>query len=141
MNMNIKIEVDDDSPPLQGEAGRGLIAPLLLIPFVENSFKHGASKMLAHPWIELRVTIENNMLHFFIMNSKPPEAEPLLKKGNIGLKNVKKRLQLLYPGSHELSIVSKPESFEVDLKIRLQKRMQLSPVTEEIKTKTAYAME
>lgn len=140
MNMSIDIRVED-SHPLQREAGRGLIAPLLLIPFVENSFKHGASKVLSHPWIELRVTIENDLLHFFIMNSKPLESEHLSNKGSIGLKNVKKRLKLLYPGSHELSIVSKPETFEVGLKIKLQKRMKLSPLTEEIKPKAAYAME
>src|SRR4051812_33581473 len=52
MDMTIDIQ-EKDSPFRQGEAGRGLIAPLLLIPFVENSFKHGTSKMLAHPWLKL----------------------------------------------------------------------------------------
>ncbi|MFL5811063.1 MAG: hypothetical protein ACJ749_16195, partial [Flavisolibacter sp.] len=52
LNMTIEIQ-EEGSPPPKGEAGRGLIAPLLLIPFVENSFKHGTSKMLAHPWLKL----------------------------------------------------------------------------------------
>lgn len=117
-----------------------LIAPLLLIPFVENSFKHGASKMLSYPYVNLRITIENNMLHFFITNSRPQMQEPITPKGNLGLKNVKKRLQLLYPGAHELNIVSEPESFSVYLKVHLSE-MTDSPITDgEIKPITAYAM-
>ncbi len=139
MNMTIGIQ-NEDSPPRQGEAGRGLIAPLLLIPFVENSFKHGTSKMLAHPWVKLQVIIENNTLHFSVENSRPPAAETQLKKGNIGLKNVKKRLELLYPGTHELNIVSKPESFFVYLKVQLQEANGYASTNEEIKTANAYAM-
>ena len=139
MDMTIQIQ-EEDSLPRQGEAGRGLIAPLLLIPFVENSFKHGTSKMLAHPWLKLQTTIENNMLHFSVANSRPPEAETQLKKGNIGLKNVKKRLELLYPGTHELNIVSKPESFFVYLKVQLQDTKDYVATNEEIKTANAYAM-
>jgi len=131
MNMTIGI---------QEEGSEKLIAPLLLIPFVENSFKHGTSKMLAHPWVKLQVIIENNMLHFSVANSRPPEAETQLKKGNIGLKNVKKRLELLYPGTHELNIVSKPESFFVYLKVQLQETKDYVATNEEIKTANAYAM-
>ena len=131
MNMTLEIQ----------EEGSGkLIAPLLLIPFVENSFKHGTSKMLAHPWVKLQMTIENNTLHFSVSNSRPPEAETQLKKGNIGLKNVKKRLELLYPGTHELNIVSKPESFFVYLKVPLQETKDYVAINEEIKTANAYAM-
>jgi LytS/YehU family sensor histidine kinase len=131
--MNMTIEI-------QEEGSEKLIAPLLLIPFVENSFKHGTSKMLAHPWLKLQMTIENNMLHFSVTNSRPPEAETQLKKGNIGLKNVKKRLELLYPGTHELNIVSKPESFFVYLKVQLQETKDYVATNEEIKTANAYAM-
>jgi len=131
--MNMTIEI-------QEEGSEKLIAPLLLVPFVENSFKHGTSKMLAHPWVKLQVIIENNTLHFFVTNSRPPEAEKQLKKGNIGLKNVKKRLELLYPGTHELNIVSKPESFFVYLKVQLQETKDYVATNEEIKTANAYAM-
>ncbi len=57
-----------------------MIAPLLLIPFVENSFKHGASKMITQPWVKLYIYIENNRLHFTIRNSKPPTKEPIATK-------------------------------------------------------------
>jgi sensor histidine kinase YesM len=139
MEMTIQIQ-EENSPPLQGEAGKGLIAPLLLIPFVENSFKHGTSKMLTHPWLKLQMTMENNVLHFSVANSRPPEAETQSKKGNIGLKNVKKRLELLYPGTHELNIVSRPESFFVYLKVQLQDTKDYVATNEEIKTANAYAM-
>jgi LytS/YehU family sensor histidine kinase len=125
---------------IQEEGSEKLIAPLLLIPFVENSFKHGASKMLAHRWVKLQMIIENNMLHFSVTNSRPQEAEPQVKKGNIGSKNVKKRLELLYPGTHELNIVSKPESFFVSLEIQLQEANIYATTNEEIKTTNAYAM-
>ena len=131
MNMTIEIQ----------EEGSGkLIAPLLLIPFVENSFKHGTSKMLANPWVKLQMIIENNMLHFSVTNSRPQESESQLKKGNIGLKNVKKRLELLYPGTHELDIICEPESFFVSLKVQLQDTNYYAATNEEIKTANDYAM-
>jgi sensor histidine kinase YesM len=139
MNMTIEIR-KDGFPPLEREAGMGLIAPLLLIPFVENSFKHGTSKMLAHPWVKLEMIIENNTLHFSVANSRPQEAKPQLKKGNIGLKNVKKRLELLYPGTHDLNIISEPESFFVSLKVPLQEAYDYDTNNENIKTTNAYAM-
>src|SRR5205809_5399610 len=131
--MNMTIEI-------QEEGSEKLIAPLLLIPFDENSFKHGTSKMLAHPWVNLQITIENSTLNFSIANSRPQEAGPQVKKGNIGLKNVKKRLELLYPRTHELNIVSKPESFFVSLTIQLQEVNDHAATNEETKTVTDYAM-
>src|SRR5688572_12534343 len=99
--MEMKIEI-------QGSYQEKMIAPLLLIPFVENSFKHGTSKMLVHPYVRLSVSIEEDMLHFFLINSKPSMPALPSHNGNIGLKNVKKRLQLLYPATHELNIIPEP---------------------------------
>jgi LytS/YehU family sensor histidine kinase len=140
--MQMTIEIPENSPPLKGEAGRGLIAPLLLIPFVENSFKHGASKMITQPWVKLNVNIENNRLHFMIMNSKPSTNGPAIsgRQGNIGLKNVRKRLELLYPGTHELNIVSEPGSYAVYLILQLQDIKDHSTIKDEIKPLAEYAM-
>jgi Putative regulator of cell autolysis len=123
------------------EAGNiKMIAPLLLIPFVENSFKHGASKMITRPWIKLHITFEDNALHFFIINSKPLSHEFTSRNGGIGLKNVQKRLLLLYPGEHELNIMSEPENFTVFLKIQL-KELIVSPANAEETIQTEeYAM-
>jgi LytS/YehU family sensor histidine kinase len=97
-----------------------LIAPLLLLPFVENSFKHGASKDLKSPFIELTVDVNNNQLLFRIINSYRNETGKFEGyKERIGLKNVKRRLELLYPKRHYLEINQKEDIFEVDLKLEL----------------------
>lgn len=116
------------------------IAPLLLIPFVENSFKHGASKMITNPWVKVVLTIENNILHFTISNNKPAVNEPRALKGNIGLKNVKKRLELLYPGTHELTIASDQDIYTVQLNLLLNNTAKPSAIASPIKPPTAYAM-
>jgi LytS/YehU family sensor histidine kinase len=104
---------------IQGTAKDKLISPLLLIPFVENSFKHGTSRMLTHPWVRLDIYIEKDFLEFKLTNNKPEyNSEPPGKKG-IGLNNVKKRLQLLYPETHSLNIVESEMSYEVFMKIDL----------------------
>jgi len=114
------------NPPTGGEgwersSGRGLIAPLLLIPFVENSFKHGTSKMLSRPEITLHIIVLENILHFKLTNSRPAGIDEISVNGNrgLGLKNVKKRLALLYPRQHELQIIDDLSSYTVWLKIVL----------------------
>ncbi len=96
-----------------------MIAPLLLIPFVENSFKHGASKMLNKAWIKLKIKVEDDQLQFSIVNSRPLNINSNGAKGNIGLSNVKRRLHLLYPSAHLLSIKEEPETFSVHLSLPL----------------------
>jgi len=104
---------------MHGNAKGKMISPLLLIPFVENSFKHGTSRMLTHPWVNLDINIEDQSMDFKISNNKPPWTnEPAAKKG-IGLANVKKRLQLLYPASHSLMITESEMSYDVSMKIAL----------------------
>jgi sensor histidine kinase YesM len=104
---------------IRGNAGNKMICPLLLIPFLENSFKHGASQMLIHPWVTLDIVIEEQNLYFNLSNSKPLlTAEKNITKG-LGLRNVKKRLAILYPGMHELNIIDDVMSFSVSLKVPL----------------------
>ena len=103
---------------IQGTAKDKMISPLLLIPFVENSFKHGTSRTLTHPWVKLDIHIEKDFLEFLLTNNKPENKESIGKKG-IGLNNVKKRLQLLYPEAHSLNIVESEMSFEVYMRIAL----------------------
>ena len=143
--IDLSLEIEENLGSEDGVTKEWLIAPLLLIPFVENSFKHGASKMLSQAYIKLRMAVENNALNFSITNSCPqmPEAaSPNVlssgKPGNIGLKNVKKRLQLLYPCTHELSIITKPESFTVYLNIQLHNSNPQIEDRKEMKFATAY---
>lgn len=94
------------------------IAPLLLLPFVENCFKHGTSHMLEQPWISLHMTLEGNWMKLKLLNGKLKAMAP--SAGGIGLNNVKERLQLLYPGKHELLINNEDEVFIVNLKLLLE---------------------
>ena len=103
------------------------IAPLLLLPLVENCFKHGTSHMLEHPWISLQVSFQGREMHMKLMNGKIASTEKQEATSGIGIRNVIKRLELLYPGRHEFFITSDDDVFIVNLKIELeQKREQVS---------------
>jgi sensor histidine kinase YesM len=104
---------------VRGDYKDKLIAPLIMIPFVENCFKHGSSAMRGKQWIQLSIHIRENMLHFQLKNSKPPEPVQIKNKNGIGLINVKKRLALLYP-NHQLDISSAEGVFSVSLQLELQ---------------------
>ena len=108
---------------ITGNASNKMIAPLLMIPFVENSFKHGASKMLKEPIIELSITIEEDRLTFELINNKPADGaaeNKINQKGGIGLKNAGRRLKLLYPEKHDISIESTDTMYSVRLIIKFQ---------------------
>ena len=123
---------------IKGDYSHKMIPPLLLIPLVENSFKHGTSKMLVQPWVNLNITIDNQSLFFLLSNSRPDEIMLSQNNGHIGLKNVKKRLQLLYPAAHELNIAESTKSFEVFMKIHLE---ETNVIEKDVKTETKeYAM-
>jgi hypothetical protein len=106
---------------IQQDCDHDMIAPLLLIPFVENSFKHGTSKMLSRPEITLNIIVKENILYFKLTNSRPVGIEEIAVDGNrgLGLKNVKKRLALLYTRRHELQIIDESSSYTVWLKVVL----------------------
>jgi two-component system LytT family sensor kinase len=131
----LKLELE-----IKGDYKNKMISPLLLIPLVENSFKHGASKMLQHPWVNLNITIEEQYLFFLLSNSRPEEAILPQHNGHIGLNNVKKRLQLLYPEAHELSIVNGADSYEVFMKITLGKASEISDEIEIKKESVSYEL-
>lgn len=96
------------------------IAPMLLLPFVENAFKHGTSKQVDDPFVKIDVQIQDKKLKFRIENSKTNQAanEENYTQG-IGLKNVRKRLELLYPENHRLQISSGETTFTVEFEISL----------------------
>ena len=123
---------------IKGDYSNKMIPPLLLIPLVENSFKHGASKMLVQPWVNLNITIKDQSLYFLLSNSRPDEITLSQHNGHIGLNNVKKRLQLLYPAAHELKIAESTKSFEVFMNIHLE---ETNIIEKDVNTETKeYAM-
>lgn len=125
---------------IKGDYKNKTISPLLLIPLVENSFKHGVSKMLQHPWVELNITVEGQYLFFLLRNSRPQEAILPQHNGHIGLNNVKKRLQLLYSAAHELSIVNGTDSYETFMKIDLGKTTGLDKGIDIKKQSVSYEL-
>lgn len=94
------------------------IPPLLIIPFVENAFKHGSSTNGRLGFIHISLLLEDNCMVLDVQNSIHADVG-LKQPGGIGLKNVKRRLELLYQDKHELLIEKKEDSFLVHLKIRL----------------------
>ncbi|WP_245652269.1 sensor histidine kinase [Rufibacter tibetensis] len=112
----------DLSVNIEGNLEGKLIAPLLLLPFLENSFKHGASEQLDQAWVSLDIMVRGHTLKFKIMNAVPeadPPGEHQVTHG-IGLANVRKRLELLYPATHELNIWRESETFLVTLTLQLE---------------------
>lgn len=102
--------IDDESQP---------IAPLILLPFVENAFKHGAGESRFDSYINIRLILRQQQLEFRIENSKS-EDPASIKPEHIGLNNIRRQLELLYPG-HQLEIESTGNRFIVSLKINLAK--------------------
>ncbi|HVY74382.1 MAG TPA: histidine kinase [Puia sp.] len=99
----------------------GLIAPMLLIPFVENAFKHGI-RLDRRSWISIRLECAEKELSFKVVNSLHPRLVNDMESGRsgIGLQNVRDRLLLLYPGRHELHYGSEDDAFVVTLKLNIQ---------------------
>lgn len=97
------------------------IEPLLLIPFVENSFKHLSHFNNGKPnEINLDLSKHNGEMLFAIKNTKEGNFQSSIEEhGGIGLANVKRRLELLYPQKHELIIKNNDECFEVQLKLKI----------------------
>ncbi len=95
------------------------IAPLILIHFVENAFKHGASESRFDSYIEIDITLKEGLLKAGISNSKG-SPQPANDSKTIGMQNIKRQLELTYP-NHHLSIQNNPDKFIVDLLIPLQK--------------------
>ena len=108
---------------VSGEIDDKQIAPLLLLPFVENSFKHGVSKKLSNKWVDISLATENSSLTLKVENSKEKNTtgESASYLEGIGLKNVRRRLDLLYSQKYQLETVDKGNEFEVTLKLEISK--------------------
>jgi two-component system LytT family sensor kinase len=101
---------------ITGNADHKKIAPLLLLPFVENSFKHGASGDSENPFINIRLTITDPSLVLTVANSFGEQSKESFSEG-IGLKNVQRRLDLLYKDNYSLKVSKNDGIFEVRLKL------------------------
>jgi two-component system LytT family sensor kinase len=107
---------------IYGEMKDKKIAPLLLIPFVENAFKHGASTLTKDCWVTIDIKAKEDFLIVKVENNKSKIVAAKVEndyRNGIGLTNVQRRLALLYGGRHNLHIEDEPEHFAIDLKLDL----------------------
>lgn len=103
---------------IEGNLNGQVIAPLLFTPLIENSIKHGLGTTVNNAWVNIKINLRENYLRFSIHNSKHGEKR-MHKEGGIGLINIKRRLQLLYPTSHTLTQEETETTYKVDLAIKL----------------------
>ena len=109
---NIEVDFDQAQP-------KCMIAPMIFIPFIENSFKHSKIEDIENGWIRIKLENTNSHLSFSIRNSLSKVGYTKDKVGGVGLENVKRRLELLYPDRHRLRIQSHEHEFSVELQISL----------------------
>lgn len=113
---NIDINLD-----VVGDVHTQKIAPLMFTPFLENAFKHGVNNAITGGFINITLMVEDEEVNFQIENSKantmPTARHP--RSGGIGLKNLKRRLELVYPDKYELNIEDQPNVYIVHLSIQL----------------------
>ncbi|WP_194768365.1 sensor histidine kinase [Tamlana sp. I1] len=100
------------------------IAPLILVVFIENAFKHSQSAQSDNIKIDIEISMTNGILSFSCVNNFMPMTKQDDLTHGIGLKNVKKRLDLLYPDTHELKINESENLYDVQLTIKLHKTAQ-----------------
>ncbi|NML23807.1 histidine kinase [Pseudoflavitalea sp. G-6-1-2] len=110
----------DVSLNVSGETAQCRIAPLLLIPLVENAFKHGVSNHTDNVWVTIDVKVKSDWLTVIVENSYEEQPVPNKEYRNgIGLQNVEKRLSLLYSNQHELIKKKEPGRYSVYMKIKI----------------------
>jgi two-component system LytT family sensor kinase len=105
----VKVEV-----VIEGEIDNATIAPMILLPFVENAFKHGV-QIEEISIITISVKSKNGRIDFHCLNRKAAGIQPTIDSSGIGLENVRRRLKLLYSDKHQLQFHETEEIFEVHL--------------------------
>jgi two-component system, LytTR family, sensor kinase len=113
------------------------IPPLLFLPLVENAFKHGASNAVVNSWIHIDVAVKMNILTFKVENSIADERKESNGFGNgLGMENLRKRLEILYPNRFEMKALKEDNAFLSVVKIELD-----TPITEGVKNVQAFKVE
>jgi LytS/YehU family sensor histidine kinase len=102
----------------EGQIENKLVAPLIFIPFVENAFKYGISTK-HESTIDIQLKVLENKLELSVKNYIVPTESNMLENTGIGINNVKRRLELMYPGKHILSYYAADNYYYVHLEIQL----------------------
>jgi two-component system sensor histidine kinase AlgZ len=98
-----------------GESDSAEIAPLIMLTFLENAFKHGVSDQEQNCWIEVKLNVQGQMIYYEVSNKKITHTGNKNLKSGFGLNNVIKRLELSYPDKHKLEIHDEPDFYKVML--------------------------
>ncbi len=122
--LELQIDLPDDGADLY-------IAPLLLLPFVENCFKHGTSNILENPWLSMQILLDDTVMTMKLINGKSPRPRNDGQKQGIGIHNVRKRLELVYPWRHKLTVTNDPDIFIINLRLQLEKKKPAAPQQEQ----------
>ncbi|MBO9631489.1 MAG: histidine kinase [Chitinophagaceae bacterium] len=117
-------EVVHQHREIDASMGRLHIAPLLLITFVENAFKHGEPGTEDHP-VQIHLSLKKGLLHYEVINRVPANISKDSSSG-IGIANLERRLSLLYPGSYELSFREENDIYTATLQLNLNNDQQHS---------------
>ena len=104
---------------LEGEAENKLITPLIFITFLENAFKHGVSANNPASWVKINIKMEGNECIYTVENSKLKSVVENKEKSGIGLQNMKRRLELSYPGRYTLKTDDQTDRYFVQLNLSL----------------------
>lgn len=109
------------------------IPPLLLVNFIENAFKHGLHNTVDSAWVKINLHCHEGVLTFSVINSKPLAGKSGAKADTgIGLKNAKRRLDMLYPGKHALAVEDTAETFSVELQLQLSGAYRASSLEKQL---------
>lgn len=115
LNNSIPIEFK-----IQGNTEKVRIAPLIFITFLENAFKHGVSNSNPKAWVNVSILVEGESCIYRVENSKLPlNGKGIEDRAGIGLQNVRRRLELSYPGKYELKVEDQPDRYGVELTLRM----------------------
>lgn len=109
---NIKVNIDIQNTLL--------IAPMLLVPFIENCFKHGNIDDTENGWVNINLKTNDESIEFYCENTLASVQGTKDKQGGVGLENVKQRLNLLYPNIHSLDIINNGDRFIVKMILQVK---------------------
>jgi len=106
------------------------VAPLLLLPLVENAFKHGAARVTENAWIRIELTTDGDRLRFQVANAIPNHESNEVESPvhGIGLTNLRQRLEMLYPDRYQLEIARKHAEFTATLELKGLERADAYPL-------------
>lgn len=111
---HVKINVN-----IKGNPDPYVIPPLILVTFVENAFKHSVNNTIDASWVNFFIQIQNSGLTFTAQNSKPSRLNKEKTQGGIGIANLRRRLDIMYPGRYQLKIDDHPLEYTAELKLQL----------------------